>query len=95
MSTASHKVRWTVLFSGHVQGVGFRYTTRLVARGFSVTGYVRNTRDGRVEIVAEGAPEELERFVQVVENEMSGYIQDRKVDTAPATGEFYDFQVRY
>ena len=41
-------------FSGHVQGVGFRYTTRSVASRFAVTGYVRNLPDGRVELVAEG-----------------------------------------
>lgn len=94
MSAAAKQVRWTVLLSGHVQGVGFRYTTRLVARGFEVTGYVRNTRDGRVEVVVEGEPGEVERFVRAVQDEMSGYIQDRKVGSAPATGEFQDFEVR-
>lgn len=95
MPAGSDRVRWTVLFSGNVQGVGFRYTTRSVARGFAVRGYVRNTRDGRVELVAEGAPEEVERFVRAVEDEMRGYIRDREVNTAPATGEFGDFGVRH
>ena len=48
-----------VLFSGRVQGVGFRYTACHIARHFTVTGYVRNLPDGRVELLAEGNPEEF------------------------------------
>jgi acylphosphatase len=92
---ANTTLRWTVVFSGHVQGVGFRYTTRSAARGFDVTGYVRNLRDGRVEVVAEGRVEELERFIQRVRDEMDGHIQDQQVTTGPATGEFTEFDVRY
>jgi acylphosphatase len=95
MPADPNHVRWTVLFSGHVQGVGFRFTTISTARDFAVTGYVRNTRDGRVELVAEGAPGEVEGFVQAVEDEMGGYIRGRDLDTGPATGEFPDFGVRY
>jgi acylphosphatase len=87
-------VRWTVLFSGSVQGVGFRYTARGVARGFAVTGYVRNMRDGRVELVAEGAADEVGRFIRAVADEMGGCIRDQQVSTGPATGEFADFGVR-
>ena len=47
-----------VFYSGHVQGVGFRYTVKTVAWGFEVTGTVRNLQDGRVELIAEGAMSE-------------------------------------
>ena len=47
--------RVTNLYSGHVQGVGFRYAVRTLTTGFEVTGTVRNLEDGRVELVAEGA----------------------------------------
>jgi acylphosphatase len=40
--------RREVHYSGHVQGVGFRYTTRSIARGYEVTGFVQNLEDGRV-----------------------------------------------
>ena len=48
--------RRRVVFSGRVQGVGFRFTCQSLARGFDVAGYVRNLADGRVELVAEGEP---------------------------------------
>jgi acylphosphatase len=67
--------RETVHFSGHVQGVGFRYTTLQVAREFEVAGYVANLADGRVELVAEGTAGEVGRFIAGVEERMHGYIR--------------------
>jgi len=43
-----------ILYSGAVQGVGFRYSVKSVASGYEVTGTVRNLADGRVELLAEG-----------------------------------------
>ena len=54
--------RVTVLYTGRVQGVGFRMTVRQLACGFDVTGTVRNLPDGRVELIAEGAKAELKAF---------------------------------
>ena len=48
-----------VWFTGSVQGVGFRYSTRQIAKTFEVCGCVKNLADGRVELIAEGVPEEL------------------------------------
>ena len=50
------------LISGRVQGVGFRYFTEATAAREGILGWVRNTPDGRVEVVAEGDAEALERF---------------------------------
>ena len=44
-----------VLYEGHVQGVGFRFATKNIARGFDVVGTVRNLPDGRVELEAASA----------------------------------------
>ena len=46
--------------SGLVQGVGFRYSMSKEAARRGVTGWVRNRRDGTVEAVIDGAPDELE-----------------------------------
>jgi acylphosphatase len=88
-------IRRTVLFSGRVQGVGFRYTACRVATGYQVSGYVRNLADGRVEAVIEGAPNEIEAFVQAIGAELQGCIRDTQSHDAPPTGEFADFDIRF
>ena len=55
-----------VFYSGRVQGVGFRYQTRQLAAGYELTGTVRNLPDGRVELIAEGAEDELTAFRQSI-----------------------------
>ncbi len=88
-------IRKTVYYCGRVQGVGFRYTARRVARGFAITGYVRNMDDGRVELVAEGELEEVQRFVDEVDYQMRQYIQDAQVSQLPGTGELAGFEIRH
>lgn len=82
-------------YSGHVQGVGFRYTTQSIARGYDVVGYVRNLPDGRVELVAEGTATELDAFLAEIAEQMSGNIRSVDCDQRPALGEFADFSIRY
>ena len=72
----------SAFFSGHVQGVGFRYSTKQVANGYEVTGYVRNLVDGRVELQAEGEEIECRRFLREVESELESYIRDTEVREA-------------
>lgn len=74
----------SVFFSGHVQGVGFRYSTLQVAKEFDVAGFVRNLADGRVEVAVEGAPDQIEAFVTAVQERMHGYI--RKIERTRRTG---------
>jgi acylphosphatase len=70
-----------VYYSGRVQGVGFRFTAHRVSRSFEVAGHVRNLRDGRVELLAEGDPAELDAFFRAVREAMQPYI--RGVTTEP------------
>ena len=87
--------RLTVHFSGLVQGVGFRYTTRQVAAKHDVTGYVKNLPDGRVELVAEGDADELARFTTAVKQAMGTCIRDAQTAESPATSEYASFDVAF
>ena len=93
MAEQERQQRRTVYYSGRVQGVGFRYTTREIAQGFRVRGYVRNLDDGRVEVVAEGVADEIGRFLIRLNQSMSRYIRDTRVSNSTATGEFESFEI--
>jgi len=95
MPEPDESIRCKVIFSGTVQGVGFRFTTERIARQFEVKGYVRNMPDGRVEAVAEGSRAEIRRFLNALEQAMSDYIRDRTSNESPVTGEFRDFSIRF
>jgi acylphosphatase len=76
--------------------VGFRYTCHALARGFEVAGYVRNLPDGRVELVAEGEPTELDNFLQAIWLEMSPYISDAHTESeTPGREPFVGFSIRH
>jgi len=84
----------TVIFAGRVQGVGFRYTAKTVATGFEITGTIRNLPDGRVELVAEGDPAELEAFrADLHDAGLAGFIRDEQVIWAEAKNEFRGFEI--
>ncbi|MEX0938466.1 MAG: acylphosphatase [Pirellulales bacterium] len=87
--------RYEVLFSGRVQGVGFRMTARQVARGRPITGYVQNLSSGEVRLVAEGPASELDELVSDIERHMEGFVRDTRIDRRPATGEFENFSIRH
>ncbi len=88
------RCRVVLFYSGRVQGVGFRYTVRQLAAGYEVTGTVRNLPDGRVELVAEGARDELEAFRQGIRDAgLGGFIRQEDAQWAEARSEFRGFEI--
>ena len=66
-------------FTGRVQGVGFRYSTKRLAMGFDVIGWVRNLEDGRVELQVMGDEGELADFIEEIHNSPLGHhIQEQE-----------------
>ena len=53
-----------VIFEGRVQGVGFRYTAKDLARGYDVLGTIRNCTDGTVELVISGDDDEVRTYLK-------------------------------
>ena len=82
-------------FTGRVQGVGFRFTTEDIASDLGVTGWVKNLRDGRVEVVAEAEEEVLKEFLDRTNDYFSRYIQDADIKWQEAAGEFKEFGIRF
>jgi acylphosphatase len=91
-------VRVTIFVRGHVQGVGFRWWTRVRALELGLIGFARNTVDGRVEICAQGPARAIERLRELIEEEPSttrrpGHVQACVVqdgDLKPGLSGFYE-----
>ena len=91
MSQVHHE---SVFFSGHVQGVGFRYSVLQVAKEFDVAGFVSNLADGRVQLEAEGKPADVAAFVDAVQEKMHGYIRKAERSSRPRPAQFSGFTIR-
>jgi len=90
------KIRAHVFVSGRVQGVFFRSETRDEARKHGVTGWVRNTPDGKVEAIFEGEERDVRTLIEFCERGPSGArVTSVDVMMENYTGEFEDFEIRY
>lgn len=90
------KKRVHVHYSGMVQGVGFRFTAERIAMSLRLTGWVRNLRDGGVEVVCEGDESNLVDFLNKMKSgPMKQYITGAQVTWQDATGEFTDFGIKF
>lgn len=85
-----------VYYAGRVQGVGFRHTAEGTGHRAGVTGWVKNLRDGRVEVVCEGPKPKIEAFLDDLRNGPLGrHIREADCRWEEATGEFDDFTVEF
>lgn len=85
-----------VLFSGRVQGVGFRYTVCRIAQRYAVTGFVRNLPNGDVELLAEGEETVLSDFLHEIRNsQLREYILRDLTTWHGASGRYDRFGVTF
>ena len=93
-TTSSSRRRLQIFYSGHVQGVGFRYTTLQVAKEFEVAGFVANLPDGRVHLEAEGKENDVASFVAAVEERMHGLIRRTERAAQKRPPQFKSFGIK-
>jgi acylphosphatase len=86
--------RRRIIYTGHVQGVGFRWRTASILRSFQITGYVMNLPDGSVELVIEGSPADNDAATSRVSAQLGRHIHGEALEVGPATGEFQTFGIR-
>ncbi|HCQ38742.1 MAG TPA: acylphosphatase [Verrucomicrobiales bacterium] len=74
-----------IIFSGRVQGVGFRYTTKEVATGYDVVGSVKNLSDGSVELLIMGESDETDAYLSELteESAVSHFIREMQTEEVP------------
>jgi acylphosphatase len=81
---------------GNVQGVGFRYYTQEAASSLGLTGWVRNLRDGAVEVTAEGPRAALERLLEFLHRgPAAARVSEVSSDWSPASDEFGLFDITW
>jgi acylphosphatase len=85
--------QYEVYYAGRVQGVGFRANAQYLARRHPVTGFVRNLPDGRVHLVAEGLPDDVQQLLDEIADSMAGNITAAPVTTRAATGKYVGFSI--
>jgi acylphosphatase len=89
------KQLYKIRVSGHVQGVGFRWSAASEARSLGINGYVKNLPDGSVYIEAEGTEMSVTRFIEWCKKGPSfGFVDTVIFDKSPLKN-YKDFRIEH
>ena len=83
------------IYSGIVQGVGFRFSARYLANKYKFNGWVKNTADGKVELDIEGDDDKVDKILKELRQELGRYISDVSYKELPFSGKYDDFQIAF
>ena len=84
-----------MIFSGRVQGVGFRFTAHRMAGRHQLTGYVRNLADGTVEMLAQGLAEDIDDCIRDIRQSLAGHVRDVNIQEVPPNPTHRDFKITF
>ena len=84
----------SVHYSGHVQGVGFRFSALDVAKEFEVAGFALNLADGRVQVEVEGLKSDVDAFLDALAERMHGHIRKVERSDQERARQFSGFTIR-
>jgi len=88
-------IRAHVIISGDVQGIGFRFETRIKARNRGLTGWIRNLSDGKVEAVFEGEEDKIKEIIEWCKKGPTfARVDNVKIEFSECKGEFESFETR-
>ena len=84
-----------IVFTGRVQGVGFRFTSLRVANRYGLTGQVRNLPSGGVEMIAQGRDDDIKDCIRDIQESLPGYITETKVEEIGFDSQYNDFKITF
>ncbi|MBI2025788.1 MAG: acylphosphatase [Candidatus Levybacteria bacterium] len=83
-----------IFIMGFVQGVGFRRYIKSKALSLGLKGWVKNLPDGRVEILAQGSKEDIQKLIEIIEKgTIFSFIKGVVVDWEETKETFSDFEI--
>lgn len=88
--TAKH-----IIFTGRVQGIGFRFTALDIANRYKLTGLVRNAPDGTVEMIAQGLSDDIADCIRDIKEAFEGYIRETKTEEIPPDPKYTNFKIAF
>ncbi|MHC4757189.1 MAG: acylphosphatase [Planctomycetota bacterium] len=84
-----------IIFTGRVQGVGFRFTSYNIARRCQLTGFVKNLADGTVEMLVQGPKDNVLACVKDTKEYFRNYIRETKIEEIPFNSQYTDFKITF
>ncbi len=84
-----------IIYSGRVQGVGFRFTVLNVANSYRLKGSVRNLPNGAVEVYIQGLATSIDSFQHDIDESFAGYIRQTDVDLVPPNTSLTEFKITF
>lgn len=84
-----------IVFTGRVQGVGFRYTTHRLANRHDLSGFVRNLPDGTVEALLQGSEPNVRACVNEIKEYFISYLRDTQITDQPVNSQYHEFRITY
>jgi acylphosphatase len=84
-----------IVYSGRVQGVGFRFTVLNAANNYRLVGTVRNLSEGSVEVYVQGPAESIDSFQRDIDESFAGYIRQTDVELVPADASLTEFRITF
>ncbi|MBU0468439.1 MAG: acylphosphatase [Candidatus Omnitrophica bacterium] len=84
-----------ILYSGRVQGVGFRYIVQRYALDLGLKGRTKNLVSGDVEIYAQGPQDDIEQMCSLIERHFDGYIRNKEISFSKDNKDYCDFRITF
>ena len=89
------KIAKQIIFSGRVQGVGFRFISHRIAQRYDITGQVKNLPDGSVELIAQGRADDIDNYLRDIEETFSNHLRDQKITDLPFDTSCTEFKITF
>ena len=84
-----------IIYSGRVQGVGFRFTCQRIALRYDLAGYVKNLPNGSVELLIQGHPEDVTDCLKDIADSFGRYIRDKNITNLPPNPAYIEFNITF